>query len=138
MTNDEIMLLVAQVMTSGIKQEGARYTLPESMVIELIKRARRPLEQQIKLLKGEVAWAENGYTTTAREKVAKWMMGQGYATGHGDTIEDLLKELEWQVAEREREACASVLETDGDAEGNGPISTALRVRAAIIRSRGAK
>lgn len=35
------------------------------------------------------------------EKVAKWMISQGYATGHGDTIEDLLKELEWQVAERE-------------------------------------
>ena len=43
-----------------------------------------------------------------REKVAKWMMGQGYATGHGDTIEDLFKELEWQVAEREREACALI------------------------------
>ena len=35
-----------------------------------------------------------------REKVAKWMTDHGYATGHGDTIEDLLKELEWQVAER--------------------------------------
>ena len=43
-----------------------------------------------------------------REKVAAWMMSQGYATGHGDTVEDLLKELEWQIAEREREACAKV------------------------------
>ena len=42
------------------------------------------------------------------EQVAAWMMQQGYATGHGDTIEDLLQELEWQVAEREREACAKV------------------------------
>ena len=33
-----------------------------------------------------------------REKVAAWMMQRGYATGHGDTVEDLLKELEWQVA----------------------------------------
>jgi hypothetical protein len=32
----------------------------------------------------------------------------GFATGHGDSIEDLLKELEWQVAERERTA---VIET---------------------------
>jgi hypothetical protein len=39
-----------------------------------------------------------------REKVAHWMVERGYATGHGDTVEDLLKELEWQVAEREREA----------------------------------
>ena len=41
-----------------------------------------------------------------QEKVAAWMRSKSYATGHGDTIEDLLKELEWQVAEREREACA--------------------------------
>ena len=34
------------------------------------------------------------------EKVARWMIRNGYATGHGDTIEDLLEELEWQIAER--------------------------------------
>ena len=34
-----------------------------------------------------------------KEKLAQWMMKQGYATGHGDTIEDLLHELEWQIAE---------------------------------------
>ena len=46
-----------------------------------------------------------------REKLAAWMMRQGYTTGHGDTVEDLLKELEWQIEERirnEREACAKV------------------------------
>jgi len=42
----------------------------------------------------------------SREKVATWMIQRGYATGHGDTIEDLLKELEWQIREQEREACA--------------------------------
>jgi hypothetical protein len=47
---------------------------------------------------------------TEREKVAAWMTQQGYATGHGDTIEDLLKELEWQIRESEREACAKVCE----------------------------
>ena len=36
-----------------------------------------------------------------REKVAAWMMQRGYATGHGDTTEDLLNELEWQIRERE-------------------------------------
>lgn len=35
-----------------------------------------------------------------REKVAQWMISHGYATGHGDTTEELLKELEWQIAER--------------------------------------
>lgn len=44
------------------------------------------------------------------EAVAKWMIDRGYATGHGDTIEDLLKELEWQIRESEREACAKVCE----------------------------
>jgi hypothetical protein len=48
-----------------------------------------------------------------RNKVAQWMMAQGYATGHGDTTEDLLKELEWQVRESEREACAKVCEEPG-------------------------
>jgi len=43
-----------------------------------------------------------------REKVAAWMMERGSATGHGDTIEDLLHELEWQIREQEREACAKV------------------------------
>lgn len=46
-----------------------------------------------------------------RNKVAQWMMGQGYATGHGETVEDLLKELTWQIRENEREACAKVAES---------------------------
>jgi hypothetical protein len=44
------------------------------------------------------------------EKAVRWMMEQGYATGHGDSVIDLLKELEWQVVEREREACAKLVE----------------------------
>ena len=39
-----------------------------------------------------------------REKLAKWMISRGYATGHGDTIEDLLRELDWQIEERIRNA----------------------------------
>lgn len=34
------------------------------------------------------------------QRVALWMASQGYATGHGDTIEDMLGELEWQAKER--------------------------------------
>ena len=37
-----------------------------------------------------------------REKVAKWITGAGYITGHGDTIEDLLAELEWQITENKK------------------------------------
>lgn len=37
-----------------------------------------------------------------REAIAAWMMKHSYATGHGDTIEDLLNELVAQVADRHR------------------------------------
>ena len=47
-----------------------------------------------------------------RNKLAAWMIQCSYATGHGDTTEDLLKELEWQVREGEREACAKVCENE--------------------------
>jgi hypothetical protein len=40
--------------------------------------------------------------TSEREKVAAWMIKMGFATGHGDTIEDLLSEATWQI-ESERE-----------------------------------
>jgi len=39
-----------------------------------------------------------------RQKVAQWMISRGYATGRGDTIEDLLRELDWQIEERIRNA----------------------------------
>ena len=34
------------------------------------------------------------------EKLAQWMIQRGYATGHGDSVEDLLQELDWQIAEK--------------------------------------
>ena len=34
-----------------------------------------------------------------KERLAAWMMKEGFATGHGDTAEALLDELSWQVAE---------------------------------------
>jgi hypothetical protein len=40
--------------------------------------------------------------TNDREKLAQWMINKGYSTGHGDTTEDLLKELEWQIAEQDK------------------------------------
>jgi hypothetical protein len=81
-----------------------------------------------------------------RNKVAQWMIAKGYATGHGDTVEDLLQELEWQIAENwtrgmvngvqaEREACAMLCEgytdtSDADHESHGYAC------AAAIRARG--
>ena len=47
-----------------------------------------------------------------RQKVAQWMIQRSYATGQGDSVEDLLKELEWQVEEAEREACIKACEEE--------------------------
>ena len=72
-----------------------------------------------------------------REKVAAWMIAKGYATGHGDTVEDLLKELEWQIEERiaaEREACAKVC--DVLAVHPEYASDITKVAAQAIRARG--
>jgi hypothetical protein len=54
-----------------------------------------------------------------RNKLAQWMINCSYATGHGDTTEDLLKELEWQVRESERNACAAIArQWDVDHQGS--------------------
>jgi hypothetical protein len=81
-----------------------------------------------------------------RNKVAQWMMAKGYATGHGDTVEDLLRELEWQIAENwtrgmvngvqtEREACAKVCDRMA-ARSNDIRAAALESAAENIRARG--
>ena len=64
-----------------------------------------------------------------RNKLAAWMMRQGYATGHGDTIKDLLKELEWQIKERERSACAKVVEDYCGAWNDEGYALAAAIRA---------
>jgi hypothetical protein len=73
-----------------------------------------------------------------RNKLAHWMMAQGYATGHGDTTEDLLEELDWQITESwskvimasvesVREANALLCEQLG-AEGYGSLAIAAAIR----------
>ncbi len=66
-----------------------------------------------------------------RNKLAAWMMSQGYATGHGDTIEELLQELDWQIREQEREACAKVCDERERANLYG-----VKECAAAIKARG--
>ena len=63
-----------------------------------------------------------------RNKLAAWMIAQGYATGHGDTMEGLLEELRWQV----REACARV----ADKYAEGPERNFSENIADEIRTRG--
>lgn len=61
-----------------------------------------------------------------REKVAQWVIEQGYATGHGDTIEDLLTELCWQVTERERNEIIDLVAFNG---GSVEIEADIRARS---------
>lgn len=35
-----------------------------------------------------------------KETVANWMMANGFATGHGDSVADMLNELAWQIDDR--------------------------------------
>ena len=52
-----------------------------------------------------------------KEILAAWMIKHEYATGHGETMEDLLEEPKWQIKEQweraaaaEREACLTILQ----------------------------
>jgi hypothetical protein len=81
--------------------------------------------------------AAHVFAATERNKLAAWMMRQGYATGHGDSIEKLLEELEWQIEERirnEREECAKVCE---DAISSNQVGKNVCTNlATAIRARG--
>ena len=70
-----------------------------------------------------------------KEILAHWMIRHEYATGHGDTIEDLLEELKWQIAERceraiaaEREACAKLCEKHKYVNGAKGLAEVIRAR----------
>lgn len=75
---------------------------------ETIIRLAREAAFYTPVMEGELMRFADLVAAHERNKVAAWMIDRGYATGHGDTTEDLLKELEWQIKEREREECANV------------------------------
>ena len=105
MTRDDIIRMARE---AGIKQA---IETPHLLMVHELERfaalvAARTLEGSYDEMIALVRASE-------REKVARWQIGSGYTTGHGETIEDLLVELEWQVRESEREACAKVCEEPG-------------------------
>lgn len=68
-----------------------------------------------------------------RNKLAAWMIQFGFATGHGDTMEQLVDALGSEIVDRieieidcERESCAKVCEDDF---GNGALNLADAIRA---------
>lgn len=84
-----------------------------------------------------------------RERVAQWMLQYGFATGHGDSMENLLCELSWQVVElretrnaaikdavaAERDRAAGIAqeesETIADDGYEGEVWVATRIRDRI-------
>jgi DNA-binding transcriptional MocR family regulator len=74
-----------------------------------------------------------------KERLAAWMMRQGFATGHGDTAEELLDELSWQIAEikARRDELLEALEelfslADDASKGGGTFTWRVhKARAAI-------
>jgi hypothetical protein len=41
--------------------------------------------------------------TSDKERLAIWMIQHGLATGHGETLDDLLHELSWQIKAKDAE-----------------------------------
>jgi hypothetical protein len=78
--------------------DGSRDLLMTSDTIGAIVKALRHREPMTDT--GEVQ--EN-----VLEKVAKWMIRNGLPTGHGDTLDDLLGELEFEI-KRQRETISAL------------------------------
>lgn len=115
MTEDDITRMAQEAGWSGIYSQWVSSTEREHLTVPVTM-------EQIKRFANLVAAAE-------REKVARWQIGSGYTTGHGETIEDLLVELEWQVRESEREACAKVCEeAHWSLDDRNEYATAIRAR----------
>jgi hypothetical protein len=71
-----------------------------------------------------------------RNKLAAWMIQFGFATGHGDTMEQLCDALGTEIVDRidgeveaEREACAKVCETHAPTTTPPWVSYAAAIRA---------
>jgi hypothetical protein len=111
MTKDEICGLLRQIHdVLAMQSETNHWAQPAPVQDEY--ELRGLLASKLKCwhrLTGEeaddlVRFAATQPPAAERNKLAKWMMAKGYATGHGDTIEQLLEELRWQVEERGQDA----------------------------------
>lgn len=69
-----------------------------------------------------------------KEILAQWMMQRGYATGHGDTMEDLLVELDWQIAENWNRAMINGIEA-GRKDENEEIAVEFDKRHEAVKHR---
>jgi len=75
----------------------------------------------------------------AKEQLATWMIKHSFATGHGDTFEDLLKELNWQIAEIRNAARLTALQDvkgryEKDDNGSAPFEDWLTAEIRDLKS----
>ena len=92
---------ITKAKTVDAQNEAAAMAMIETP-IEMIKTIMLKHELAVIEVMRELHEAKESAVKAEREKVAYWMMQQGYATGHGDTIEELLAELLWQIAEKKK------------------------------------
>jgi hypothetical protein len=92
------------------KRAGEWITCPQtSPKIAALKDGERILREDVNAQAGTIQELRSALTTAhrerdeAREKVASWMIANSFATGHGDTIDDLLAELSGHI-KSERDA----------------------------------
>lgn len=127
-------------------------THEEEMALRELAAGRCVIQKVIDTLGPMSLWSVDGMEreldkarAEERNKLAAWMIARGYATGHGDTTEDLLRELEWQIAESwtnalvkgvegEREACAQAAGPEDSYQDEWFKAKADSVRR--IRARG--
>lgn len=107
--------------------------------IEMYK-AGSPAVNSLDTIVARRAWSvfERAYVAGAaseRNKLAAWMRDYGYATGHGDTMEQLCDALGTEIVDSieaevaaEREACAKVIEGISNAPDMRAYATAIRLR----------
>lgn len=72
--------------------------------------------------------------TQNMEALSTWMIANSYATGHGDTVEDLLRELDWQHAKKIA-ALSSAIRILSDT-GRSDSARILDARDRLIIGRG--
>ena len=99
--------IIKLAQEAGLIRAGKNYTEPArwgiSEITDFYNRAVAAERQRIIAANAPEIEKINAHIKTLaaeREKVAQWMMTKGYATGHGESIQDLLKELEWQIEDR--------------------------------------
>jgi hypothetical protein len=124
----------------------ALYQLRENMKQDIIAMARKAgftLQRDERLFTEMLERFAALAQAAERNKLASWMMAQGYATGHGETMEGLLEELEREVGFKraelwikriseavfaEREACAKWYENAGWLLDESDVADAIRAR----------